>query len=64
MFREVYPRELMNQLKKQGAVVEEKFSGIYYVTGCMFDTQIVVTGQLRVVLCQDLVQVKMRSSAS
>jgi predicted transposase/invertase (TIGR01784 family) len=39
---------MIAQLKKQGAVVEERFPGIYYVTGCMlFDTQIVVTGKLR-----------------
>jgi hypothetical protein len=49
MFRETYPRELFRQLREQGAVVEEKFAGIYYVTGCtLFDTQIVVTGQLGV----------------
>jgi hypothetical protein len=48
MFRETYPRAMIAQLKKQGAAVEERFPGIYYVTGCMlFDTQIVVTGKLR-----------------
>jgi hypothetical protein len=47
MFRETYPRELFAQLKKQGAQIEERFPGIYYVTGgTLFDTQIVVTNQL------------------
>jgi hypothetical protein len=47
LFRETYPREMIRELKKQGAVVEKKFPGIYYVTGCApFATQIVVTGQL------------------
>jgi hypothetical protein len=47
LFRETYPRELMEALKRQGLAVEETFPGIYYVTGnTLFHTQIVVTGQL------------------
>jgi hypothetical protein len=47
MVREAYPRELMEQLKLLGAVIEEKYPGIYYVKGIVsFDTQIVVTRQL------------------
>jgi hypothetical protein len=47
LFRETYPREMIQALKKQGAVIEEKFPGIYYVKGLVsFATQIVVTGQL------------------
>jgi NACalpha-BTF3-like transcription factor len=38
---------LIKQLKAQGAIIEKKFSGIYYVTNnTIFDTQIIVTGQL------------------
>jgi hypothetical protein len=48
LFRDIYPCKLIKQLKKQGAIIEKKFSGIYYVTNnTLFDTQIVVTGQLR-----------------
>jgi hypothetical protein len=47
MFRETYPRELLAQLRKQGAQIEERFPGIYYVTGgTLFATQIVVTSRL------------------
>jgi hypothetical protein len=47
LFRETYPREMFDALKRLGATIEEKFPGIYYVTGLVFfDTQIVVTGQL------------------
>jgi hypothetical protein len=47
LFRDSYPRKLIKQLKKQGAIIEKKFPGIYYVTSkTLFDTQIVVTGQL------------------
>jgi hypothetical protein len=48
LFRETYPREMMQALKKQGAIIKEKYPGIYYVTGnTLFVTQVVVTGQLR-----------------
>jgi hypothetical protein len=47
LFRETYPREMFDALKRLGATIEEKFPGIYYVKGLVFfDTQIVVTGQL------------------
>jgi hypothetical protein len=47
MFRESYPSGMMEALEKQGAVIENRFPGIYYVTGgTLFDTQIVVTGRL------------------
>jgi hypothetical protein len=47
LFRENYPRKMMETLKKLGASVEEKYPGIYYVKGLVyFDTQIVVIGQL------------------
>ena len=47
IFRESYPRELLKALKKAGLRVEERFPGIYYIEGnVLFDTQIVVTGQL------------------
>ena len=47
IFRESCPRELLKALKKAGLRVEEQFPGIYYIEGnVLFDTQIVVTGQL------------------
>jgi hypothetical protein len=47
LFREDYPKKLIETLKSQGILVEEKFPGIYYLSGnTIFDTQIVVTGQL------------------
>jgi hypothetical protein len=47
MFREVYPEALFAELADQGAVITEKYPGIYYVKGVtLFDTQIVVTGRL------------------
>jgi hypothetical protein len=47
LFRESYPRELIQALREQKSKVEERFPGIYYVTGrTLFDTQIVVTRQL------------------
>jgi hypothetical protein len=47
LFREIYPRELIEELTRSGAMVEERFPGIYYVTGSsLFATQIVVTGRL------------------
>jgi hypothetical protein len=48
LFRDIYPDKLIKQLKQQGAIIGKKFPGIYYVTNnTLFDTQIVVTGQLR-----------------
>lgn len=47
IFREGYPRELFEALKMSGLKVEERYSGIYYISGhILFDTQIVVTGRL------------------
>jgi hypothetical protein len=47
LFRETYPRKLIGELRRAGAGVQEKFPGIYYVTGhTLFATQIVVTGSL------------------
>ena len=47
LFREAYPRDLFAALRAEGRSIEEKYPGIYYVTGnVMFDTQIVVTGRL------------------
>lgn len=47
IFREGYPRELFTALKTAGLKIEERYHGIYYISGqVLFDTQIVVTGQL------------------
>jgi len=48
IFRESYPRKLFEELKKMGSVIKEYRPGIYYITGrkVLFDTQIIVTGQL------------------
>ena len=47
LFRESYPRELFSALRSSGRDIEEKYPGIYYVTGdVMFATQVVVTGRL------------------
>lgn len=47
LFRDSYPRELMEELKRNGFQVEKRFGGIYYVLGnSPFDSQIVVTSQL------------------
>jgi hypothetical protein len=47
LFREDYPEKLIEALKSHGILVEEKFPGIYYLSGnTIFDMQIVVTGQL------------------
>ncbi len=48
IFREGYPRELFEAIKSQGAEIEERYPGIYYIRGKQipFDTQVVVTGQL------------------
>lgn len=48
VFRETYPRELFKALKKSGANIQLHSQGIYYIKGQMlFDTQVVVTGQLK-----------------
>ena len=45
--RAAYPRELFNDLKKEGMSIDEKFPGIYYVEGnTLFPVQVVVTKTL------------------
>jgi hypothetical protein len=47
MIRDTYPKELMTKLKSMGMCIEEKFPGIYYITGLvLFPFQIVVGNQL------------------
>lgn len=48
IFREGYPREMFEKMKKLGLEIKERYPGIYYVSGkqALFDTQIVVTRQL------------------
>ncbi|MCI9486719.1 MAG: hypothetical protein HFI64_07035 [Lachnospiraceae bacterium] len=47
-FREGYPRELFKKLQSMGLEVRRCYPGIYYICGkqMLFDTQVVVTGQL------------------
>ncbi len=48
LIRDRYPRELFKIIKSEGGSVEEKFSGIYYITNYFagFPTQVIVTHQL------------------
>ena len=47
LFRDTYPQELFRTLKESGRKIEEKYPGIYYVSGnVQFDVQIVVMNQL------------------
>jgi flagellar hook-associated protein FlgK len=47
MIRDTYPRELMAALEAMGMSIQQKFPGIYYVTGALlFPVQIVVGSQL------------------
>ena len=47
LFREAYPRELFSELERKGYTLEEKYPGIYYVTGnLLFPVQIVVISRL------------------
>ncbi|RGD63822.1 hypothetical protein DXA98_14275 [Lachnospiraceae bacterium OF09-6] len=47
MFRERYPRELFQDIRTLGMVVELYQDGIYYIKGKIpFQTQIIVTNQL------------------
>ena len=47
MMREAYPRELFKLLKGYGVNIEERFKGIYYLSGkIIFDTQIIITEEL------------------
>lgn len=44
--REEYPRELVKYFQTHGYVVEQRFQGIYYVTGGIFRFQVIVSGKL------------------
>jgi hypothetical protein len=45
--QEQYPVELIKKLKSTGSVIEEKFPGIYYISGnTLFPTQLIVTRRL------------------
>ena len=47
LFRHSYPRDAFQQLKEHGAVIEEKYPGVYYVMGMSpFPIQILVGRQL------------------
>ncbi len=47
VFREAHPREMFLSLEKEGHKIEEKYSGIYYVTNKLpFPAQVVVTREL------------------
>ena len=47
LFREAYPRKLFAELKERGHGIEEKYPGIYYVSGNLpFPVQIVVISRL------------------
>ncbi len=47
IFRDRYPGKLFQALREEGNIIEEPFSGIYYIKGRgLFDTQIIVTGRL------------------
>ena len=48
VFRESYPHKMAAGLRQSGMTIEERFQGIYYVSGQLpFPAQIVVTGQLK-----------------
>ena len=47
IYRHAYPRDAFQQLKEHGAVIDEKFPGVYYVSGMSpFPVQILVGRQL------------------
>ena len=46
LFRASAPKELLNQISKEGYIIEKQSSGIYYVNGLLVPTQIVVTNEL------------------
>ena len=47
LFRERFPHKMAAALRQSGMAVEERFQGVYYVSGQIpFPTQIVVTGRL------------------
>ena len=47
LFRDAYPREMIEQLKKQGFIITERHPGIYQISGAgYFVTQLIVTSRL------------------
>lgn len=47
LFREAYPQKLFEELKKRGHLIEERYAGIYYVTGNLpFPVQLIVLCRL------------------
>ena len=47
LFRHAYPRELFKALERLGAVIEQKYNGVYYVSGLApFPTQSVVSSRI------------------
>ncbi|MBR1701374.1 MAG: hypothetical protein IJ716_05410 [Lachnospiraceae bacterium] len=47
LFRDTYPKEMVEKLKSQGFSVMEKYPGVYQITGAgFFLTQLVVTSRL------------------
>ena len=47
LFREIYPRELFDELKRMQHQIIEKYPGIYYIVGNLpVPVQIIVTGRL------------------
>ena len=46
LFRASAPKELLNQISKEGYIIEKQSPGIYYVNGLSVPTQIVVTNEL------------------
>ena len=47
LVRDIYPAEMINELRNMGLVITEVYSGIFYVTGnVQFTTQIIVTSKL------------------
>ena len=45
LFRASAPKELLNQISKEGYIIERQSPGIYYVNGLSVPTQIVVTNE-------------------
>lgn len=45
-FRDICPVKLLQELEKSDFEVEKRQSGIYYISGSLFDTQIVTADQL------------------
>ena len=47
ILREAYPRELFSMLRKTGVEIEEKYQGIFYLSGrTLFPTQVIITKDL------------------